>query len=201
MDLRGVLKSVPFYVMLSFGMVNVIGGFFGAISQFFGTPVLPVTRIMLNVVDGTYVFIVFIIIVYYTGELVHRERECGVARYVDAAPFRQRRDGGGESRGDVVDRHAAVCVVMLTSMAVQAGHGYFRFETDALRRRPVRGARLVRCTCSACSVCAFRRMVAEQIPRNAGADRAVPRRAGDELARLRARAVPVRRSAARRCPT
>ncbi len=128
MDLRGVLKSAPFYVILVFGMVNVLSGFFGAISQFFGTPVLPVTRIMLNVVDGSYVFIVFIIIVYYTGELVHRERQSGVAQYVGAAPF---------ANGIMVAAKVAamwfivtmlLAVVMVTSIAVQAGHGYFRFE-------------------------------------------------------------------------
>ena len=126
-----------------FGMVNVIGGFFGAISQFFGTPAHPVTRIMLNVVEGNYVFIVFMIIVYYTGELVHRERDSGVARYVDAAPF----PNGVMVAAKVAAMWSIVTlllfVVMLTSMAVQAGHGYFRFEIDAVRRRSVRGARLV----------------------------------------------------------
>ncbi len=128
MDLRGVLKSYPFYVLLTFGMVNVVSGFFGAISQFFGTPAHPVTRIMLNVVEGSYVFIVFAIIVYYTGELVHRERDCGVAKYVDAAPF----PNGVMVAAKVAAMWTIVTllmfVVMLTSMAVQAGHGYFHFE-------------------------------------------------------------------------
>ena len=127
-DLRGVLKSYPFYVLLMFGMVNVIGGFFGAISQIFGTPAHPVTRIMLNVVEGNYVFIVFMIIVYYTGELVHRERDSGVARYVDAAPF----PNGVMVAAKVAAMWTIVTlllfVVMVTSMAVQAGHGYYRFE-------------------------------------------------------------------------
>lgn len=127
-DLRGVLKSYPFYVLLMFGMVNVIGGFFGAISQIFGTPAHPVTRIMLNVVEGHFLFIVFMIIVYYTGELVHRERECGVARYVDAAPF----PNGVMVAAKVAAMWTIVTlllfVVMLTSMVVQAGHGYFHFE-------------------------------------------------------------------------
>ena len=130
MDLRGVLKSYPFYVLLMFGMVNVVSGFFGAISQFFGTPAHPVTRIMLNVVEGNYVFIVFMIIVYYTGELVHRERASGVAKYVDAAPF----PNGVMVAAKVAAMWAIVTllmfVVMLTSMAVQAGHGYFRFELE-----------------------------------------------------------------------
>ncbi len=127
-DLRGVLTSFPFYVILVFGIVNVLGGFFGAISQFFGTPVLPVTRMMLSIVDGSYVFVVFIIIVYYSGELVHRERQTGVAQYADAMPF----PNGVMVAAKIAAMWAIVvmlmCVVMLTSIVVQAGHGYFRFE-------------------------------------------------------------------------
>ena len=128
MDLSGVLKSVPFYVILLFGVMNVVSGFLGAISEIFGTPVLPVTRMMLTVVDGNYVFIVFIIIVYYTGELTHRERQTGVDHFVDAAPF----PTGVMVAAKIVTMWLIVImllvVVMLTSMVVQATYGYFRFE-------------------------------------------------------------------------
>ena len=52
-DVRGVVRSGPFYVLLAFGMFNVIGGFIGALSQLFGTPVLPVTdtQILAPLVD------------------------------------------------------------------------------------------------------------------------------------------------------
>ena len=128
MDLRGVLTSFPFYVILFFGMFNVLAGFFGAISELFGTPVLPVTRMMLTIVDGSYVFVVFIVIVYYAGELVHRERQTGVATYVDAMPF----PGGAIVCAKITALLAIVAltmlVVMLTSIAVQIGHGYYRLE-------------------------------------------------------------------------
>jgi len=128
MDLRSVLKSIPFYVLLAFGMVNVLSGFFGAIPQRFGTPAYPVTRMMLNVVAGSYIFIVFAIIVYYAGELVHRERQVGVAQIVDATPF----PNGVMVASKILTLWFIVAmlllVVMLTSMGVQAGHGYFRFE-------------------------------------------------------------------------
>jgi hypothetical protein len=127
-DLRGVLTSYPFYVILLFGVVNVVSGFFGAITEFFGTPVLPVTRMMLRVVDGSYVFVALIIIVYYAGELVHRERQSGVASYVDAMPF----PNGIMVAAKIVSLMTIVvllmAVVMLTSIAVQAGHGYFDFD-------------------------------------------------------------------------
>ena len=127
-DVRGVLRSYPFYVIVAFGMFNVLAGFFGAITQYYGTPMYPVTPVMLRVVDGSYVFIVFIIIVYYCGEIVHRERQTRVAQYVDAAPF----PNGVMIAAKVAALWLIVVIlmlaVMLTSMAVQAGHGFFHFE-------------------------------------------------------------------------
>ena len=127
-DLRGVLTSFPFYVILLFGVANVLSGFIEGIAQAFGTPVLPVTRTMLRIVDGSYVFVVFIIIAYYAGELVHRERQNGVSTYVDAMPF----PNGVMLAAKIASLLAVVAllmlVVMVTSIAVQAAHGYFHFE-------------------------------------------------------------------------
>ncbi len=128
MDVAGVLRSVPFYVLLLFGMLNVVGAFFGAIAENFGTPVLPLTRTMLAVVEGSYIFVAFVIIVYYAGELVHRERDTGVAEIVDATPY----PNGVFVTAKILALWFIVAtlltVVMLASIAVQAGHGYFNFE-------------------------------------------------------------------------
>ena len=86
MDVRGVVRSVPFYVLLVFGMVNVLGGFYVAITQAFGTSVLPVTRMMIQTIASNFLFVVLIILIYYAGELVHRERQAGLAEIADATP-------------------------------------------------------------------------------------------------------------------
>ncbi len=128
MDVRGVLRSIPFYVLLAFGMFNVIGGFLGALSQLYGTPVLPVTPVMIRVIDGAFLFVVLIVIVYYSGELVHRERQYRVAGILDATPY--------PSWIMVLSKVGALwfviaallLVVMATSIVVQALNGYYRFE-------------------------------------------------------------------------
>ena len=128
MDVRGVLRSIPFYVLLAFGMFNVIGAFLGALSQLYGTPVLPVTPVMIRVIDGAFLFVVLIVIVYYAGELVHRERQHRVAGILDATPY--------PSWIMVLSKVGALwfviaallLVVMVTSIVVQALNGYYRFE-------------------------------------------------------------------------
>ncbi len=86
MDIGGIVKSIPFYAVLGFAALNVWGGFLGA-SQAFGTPLLPITSALLQAIANSYVFFILLIIIYYAGELVHRERQTGVAEVVDGTPF------------------------------------------------------------------------------------------------------------------
>jgi ABC-type transport system involved in multi-copper enzyme maturation permease subunit len=128
MDFRGIIRSVPFYVLLAFGILNVIGGFYGAVSQWYGTEVYPVTRIMTQVVGSTFAFVVLLILIYYSGELVHRERQSGVADYLDAAPY----PNGAMILSKVISLWLVISllylVVVLAGMLVQALNGYREFE-------------------------------------------------------------------------
>lgn len=128
MDVRGVLKSVPFYVILAFGMLNVVSGFYLSVSQLYGTPVLPLTGLMLQAVSSNYAFIGIVIIIYYAGELVHRERQTGVAELVDATPVPNAVLVVGKIVALWFVILALLAVVMVAAMAAQAVNGYFEFQ-------------------------------------------------------------------------
>lgn len=85
-ELRGVLTSTAFLVLCVFAMLNVFGGAYGSSNQMFGTPVLPVTNLMLRVIDGAMGLFLLIIITFYAGELIWRERKTGMSRVIDAMP-------------------------------------------------------------------------------------------------------------------
>jgi ABC-type transport system involved in multi-copper enzyme maturation permease subunit len=82
-DLRGVLFGVAFLVMLAFGLMN-LGGSLAFSNEFFGTKVYPVTHLMTEVLDGTYNFLLLIVIGFYAGELVWRERSAKISEVTDA---------------------------------------------------------------------------------------------------------------------
>jgi hypothetical protein len=84
-DTRGVIGGVTFLVMLAFGLMN-LGGSLAFSNQFFGTRVYPVTHLMTEAMDGSYNFLLVIIVAFYAGELVWRERGHRVADVVDAFP-------------------------------------------------------------------------------------------------------------------
>lgn len=84
-DTKAVFKSVPFLVMLLFGLVN----FIGSASQsgvMFGTTVYPVTTNMLSILAGSFNFMLIIIVTFYAGELIFKERQVKIADVVDAMP-------------------------------------------------------------------------------------------------------------------
>ncbi len=84
-DARGVLKGVPFQVLLAFAVLNTVGGS-TTINDIYETPILPVTAVMLDVLAGSYSFLLVLIIGFYAGELVWRERNAKLAELTDAMP-------------------------------------------------------------------------------------------------------------------
>ncbi len=85
-DTRGVLGGVPFLVMLAFGLMN-LGGDLAFGDQLFGTKPYPVTHLMLEAMQGSYNFLLFIVVGFYAGELVWRERSARVSEMADSFPL------------------------------------------------------------------------------------------------------------------
>jgi ABC-2 type transport system permease protein len=84
-DTRGVLTGVPLLVMLALGVfVLVIGLIFG--DQMFGTKLYPTTARMTQAIQGAYGLFLIIIVTFYAGELVWRERSQRIAEVTDAFP-------------------------------------------------------------------------------------------------------------------
>lgn len=84
-DAKAVFKSVPFLVMLLFAVAN----FVGSVSQgglIYGTAVYPVTRTMLEALRGSFYFMLVIILIFYAGELIFKERQAKLADVIDAMP-------------------------------------------------------------------------------------------------------------------
>lgn len=84
-DTRGVLRGVPFLVMLLFGlMVLIVNLAYGM--DAYGTPRYPTTATMVDLIASSNTLFLLIIVVFYAGELVFRERAMRVAEVTDAFP-------------------------------------------------------------------------------------------------------------------
>ncbi len=85
LEVKSVFKSTPFLVILAFGAANVIAAA-SYMDRLFGTPVYPATHLMLRAIEGSYSFLLVIIVTFYAGELVWRERSLKMHEVFDAAP-------------------------------------------------------------------------------------------------------------------
>ena len=80
-------KSLPFLILLGLGLVNFIAGA-RLSNREFGTEVHPVTVLMIEAMRGSYQFLLVLIVAYYAGEVIWRERDARIAEATDATPCR-----------------------------------------------------------------------------------------------------------------
>ncbi|MFZ5637688.1 MAG: ABC transporter permease/M1 family aminopeptidase [Pseudomonadota bacterium] len=84
-DTIGVLRGLPFLVMLLFAMANFLPSALLA-QSLYDTPIHPVTSQMLEALRGSYVGLMAIILLFYSGELVWKERGAKIHEVTDAMP-------------------------------------------------------------------------------------------------------------------
>ena len=126
-DIAAAVRSPAFIVLLGVGFVNALGGLWFA-DEIYGNTIHPVTRVMIETLQGAFTIIPLVIAIYYAGELVWRDRERRVHEIVDATP--------APDWAFVVPKIVALSLVLfatlaastLAAIAVQALKGYFHFE-------------------------------------------------------------------------
>ncbi len=84
-DTLGVLRGIPFIVMLLFGIANFIPSAIFAQTAY-ETSIHPVTSQMLQALQNAYSFMLIIIVLFYAGELVGKERSAKIHEVTDAMP-------------------------------------------------------------------------------------------------------------------
>jgi len=84
-DAAGVFRSLPFLVMLLFGVINLVAGASVA-KNMYGTAVYPMTHLMLQNISNSFSFLLIIIVTFYAGELIFKERQVKIADVSDAMP-------------------------------------------------------------------------------------------------------------------
>jgi ABC-type transport system involved in multi-copper enzyme maturation permease subunit len=82
-DMTFVFKSPAFFVLLGIGVLNAMGSLWNA-GTIYGGDVFPVTRLMIDALNGAFSLIPLMVAIYYAGELVWRDRERKIHEIVDA---------------------------------------------------------------------------------------------------------------------
>lgn len=132
LEVAGVVRSMAFLVILAFGVLNMLGNS-SMVDRMFGTPVYPVTHLMISILQGGVLF-VLIIVTFYSGELVWRERTARVHELFDALPVPNWALWGAKLIALALIVAALMLVSILTGMGIQASRGYYDFEVGLYLR-------------------------------------------------------------------
>ncbi|MDP8913994.1 MAG: aminopeptidase [Pseudomonadota bacterium] len=128
-EMMQVFKSPAFIVLIFIGLANTIPSLWIG-GELFGTANIPVTRTMIQILEGAFTIVPLIIAIYYAGELVWRERDRKMHEIIDATPL--------PNWAYIIPKTAAVALVLLATLVVsvvaailvQLAKGYTNLELD-----------------------------------------------------------------------
>lgn len=129
MEFKNIIRDNFFKAILIAGVLFL---FFDAWFGFpiYGTPSLPLTLYMLEVKDFTYIILIFILIVFMTGEVLHRERNVNYDQIFGSLPLPNRIVYGSKFLALVMVSFILVNMVLVSGVINQIIKGYFNFEFD-----------------------------------------------------------------------
>jgi ABC-2 type transport system permease protein len=118
-----ILRNQVFLIILLIGLIN-LGFSLGFFSDVYGTSVYPTTYSVVDrIIGGFYAFMIAII-VFYTGVLVWKERDAGVADIVDASSIGTGAVFFSKFLAMMLALGAVQVVLLLAGIATQLIYGY-----------------------------------------------------------------------------
>jgi ABC-2 type transport system permease protein len=131
MDLSWVFKSPLTYIILALEIANLFAEFQGNVSRVgFTTPLYPLTSQMLPILRFGMLTQILLVGLWYSGELIHRERASGIGEIIYAAPFPDWLMIAAKTSALCIVVNAMMLVAVITLIALQASTGYAHFEVS-----------------------------------------------------------------------
>ncbi|MES2565413.1 MAG: M1 family aminopeptidase [Bacteroidota bacterium] len=128
-EYKRIIKSYFFIIML------VLGGVLAYItssfsSLIFGTEVYPVTYNIVSQTGSMFQFMLSILIIFYSGNLIFNEKQFKVDELVGASPIKSSTLVIGKYLGLMVSVGIGLLGAILTGLIIQSLKGYYKFELD-----------------------------------------------------------------------
>ena len=122
-----IFRGAPFIVLFVTTLVFVFT-FATVIGQNRGVPVYPVTYLMLRAITVSMQMFLIVVVIFYGGELVWRERALGIAGVSDALPAPNWVFLGAKFTALVLVVAAFIAAGILSTVFVQLGSGFTHLE-------------------------------------------------------------------------
>lgn len=126
-EFKQAFSNIYFLMILACGLLYIVA-ISGQIGKMFGTETLPVTYHVLETVGGSFGLFVAIIITYYTGELVWKDRDQNVDGLIDSKPVSNLFLYLSKLLSLVLLQLFLSVVILVACLLVQVFKGYTHFE-------------------------------------------------------------------------
>ena len=127
MNFKFIIKSVPFLVLVAFGILFMVVGHNTTMSLF-GTTTHPVTWKMLLIPSSMFRLFILLITFLYSGMLVQRERRAKMFELVDVTHTPNWVQYFSKFIALIKVQILLLFVVMLTCIVIQLSEGYYNIE-------------------------------------------------------------------------
>ncbi len=128
LEVRNIVFSIPFVVLLLLGVLMVVGNALGNLGDLFGTAVYPTTNIMVRIINGAFSLSLIFVLIYYAGELMVRERQVRISEILDAMPQSNWVMMAAKFSGLIVVLVSMLTFAMLGAIAVQIFKGFYDID-------------------------------------------------------------------------
>ncbi len=126
-ELKNAVSNPYFISILFAGSVFLFMDCFFT-DELYGTPAMPVTYYMLESKDNNWVLFVLIILIYYSGEMIYKERGLKFDQIVDALPIPNWMVFGSKLLAMFYICFLLASIVIVMGVSVQTIKGYFNYE-------------------------------------------------------------------------
>ncbi|MCK4766070.1 MAG: ABC transporter permease [Candidatus Aminicenantes bacterium] len=127
-EFLSVVKSIYFSVIVLFGVMFVFIVGMQNLGTFSGTSIYPLTYRVLEISSGTFMLFIIIILTFYSGELVWKERDKKFAQINDAMPVPNWAQFFSKLGALMLVLALLNIVILACGVMMQALKGYYNFE-------------------------------------------------------------------------
>ncbi len=126
-EFKKITRSIFFLIIILLAILSLLISI-PVSGNIYGTPTLPVTYNILGVGAGLFKFFMYILIIFYAGVLVWRDRDAKVDELMGASPVKQYVGFMSKLIALILVQAVLFLVIMLTGIGAQLYYGYYNVE-------------------------------------------------------------------------
>jgi ABC-2 type transport system permease protein len=127
-EFRSTVKSLVFLCLMGVALLTTVPALVSGAGEVLGNSSRPVTYHVIEILRGDLQLFIFAILTFFSGALVWKERDARCDEIHDAAPTRNWIPFAGKYVALMLAVACIEILCILAGVAVQAAHGYTRYE-------------------------------------------------------------------------